>query len=251
MKYFVFSDAHGDYKALMKAVKEYGYQPQNPDHTLVSCGDNFGRADTGAGSRGIYEYLTDKDHANPPICLMGNHELILKNILLQRSISTVDILNGEHLTIYSFLGMKPDEVELTPYAIDYVSKSSVTDWLLSRPFYFETEHYIFLHGFLPFDWDNTQFITQNFESVSQKTWEEACWSPTPTMIDAFKNHFPQGLDKWVVFGHWHTYDLRMAFGSETNGEDKDSLWRNEKLKLIGLDNCTVLSHRIEMLVIED
>lgn len=71
------------------------------------------------------------------------------------------------------------------------------------------------------------------------------------MIDAFKTHFPQGLDKWVVFGHWHTYDLRMAFGSGSNGEGKDSLWRNEKLKLIGLDNCTVLSHRIEMLVIED
>lgn len=251
MKYFIFSDAHGDYKALMKAVKEYGYQPENENHTLISCGDNFGRADTGEGSKGIYEYLTSEFHKNPPICLMGNHELILKNILLKRSLSVVDIQNGEHLTLYSFLGMKPDEVELNPYAIDYVSKSSVTDWLLNRPFYFETEHYIFLHGFLPFDWENTQFITQNLADVSKKLWEEACWSQTPAMIEVFKTYFPQGLYKWVVFGHWHAYDLRIAFGSEIKRENEDSIWQNEKLKLIGLDNCTVLSHRIEMLVIDD
>ena len=251
MKYFVFSDAHGDYNALMKAVKEYGYQPENENHTLISCGDNFGRADTGKGSKGIYEYLTSSDHKNPPICLMGNHELILKNILLKRSISVVDIQNGEHKTLYSFLEMNPEDVELTPYAIDYVSKSSVTDWLLNRPFYFETENYVFVHGFLPFDWHKTKFITQDFAEVSREVWEEACWSKTPTMIEAFKTFYPKGLKKWVVFGHWHTYALRTCFEPVINRETCNSMWKYEKLKLIGLDNCTVLTHKIEMLVIDD
>ncbi|MGN1103776.1 MAG: metallophosphoesterase [Candidatus Coproplasma sp.] len=251
MKYFIFSDVHGDYKALMKAVKEYGYEEDNPDHTLISCGDNFGRADTGKGSKGIYEYLTSPDHKNPPVCLMGNHELILKNILLKRSISPTDIYNGEHKTIYSFLEMDEQDVELTPYAIDYVSKSSVTDWLCNRPFYFETPNYIFLHGFLPFDWDNTQFITKDFEKVSNKVWEDASWSQTPTMIEMFKTFYPKGLKKWVVFGHWHTYDLRQCFEPVIDYATRYSIWKDEKLKLIGLDNCTVLTNKIEMLVIDD
>ncbi|MGN1373248.1 MAG: metallophosphoesterase [Candidatus Coproplasma sp.] len=251
MKYFAFSDAHGDYNALMEAVKEYGYQPENPDHTLISCGDNFGRAETGEGSRGIYEYLTSPIHKNPPVCLMGNHELILINILLKRSISAVDIQNGEHKTLYSFLDMNPEEVELTPYAIDCVSRSSVTDWLLDRPFWFETANYIFLHGFLPFDWEQTQFITENLASVSREVWENSCWAQTPTMIDAFKTFFPDGLKKWIVFGHWHNVELRKKYEQIVNYETRHSIWKDGKLKLIGLDNCTILSHKIEMLVIDD
>ncbi|MGN0813553.1 MAG: metallophosphoesterase [Candidatus Coproplasma sp.] len=251
MKYFVFSDAHGDYNALMKAVKEYGYQPWNSNHTLISCGDNFGRAQTGEGSKGIYDYLISPIHKNPPVCLMGNHELILIDILFKRSISVVDIQNGEHLTLYSFLNMNPEEQELTAYAIDCVSRSNLMDWLIDRPYFFETPHYLFLHGFLPFDWNETQFITENFANVGKELWDNACWSQTPTMIERFALEFPGGLKKRIVFGHWHNSDLRISFEPVINYETRHSIWRNDKLKLIGLDNCTVLSHKIEMLVIED
>ncbi|MGN0813786.1 MAG: metallophosphoesterase family protein [Candidatus Coproplasma sp.] len=251
MKYFVFSDVHGDCNALMKAVKEYGYQPENSNHTLVSCGDNFGRADTGEGSKGIFDYLTSPIHKNPPVCLMGNHELILKDILFKRFLSVTDIANGEHKTVYSFLGMKPEEQELTAYDIDYVSRSNLMNWLLSRPYYFETDNYIFLHGFLPFDWESTQFITDNFDKVSEELWKNACWSQTPAMIDAFSTFYPDGIDKRIVFGHWHNQQLREVFEPIVDYENRHSIWKNEKLKLVGLDCCTVLSHRVEMLVVED
>ena len=35
--YFVFSDVHGEAEALMEALKEAGYNHNNPNHILVSC----------------------------------------------------------------------------------------------------------------------------------------------------------------------------------------------------------------------
>lgn len=251
MKYFVFSDAHGDCDALMNAVEKHGYRPENGGHTLVSCGDNFGRAERGKGSRGIFDYLTSPVHKNPPICLMGNHELILKDILFKRSLSATDIANGEHKTVYSFLGKDPEERELTAYDIDVLSRGAVMDWLLSRPYYFETDKYIFVHGFLPFDTDKLQFITDNFNLADEELWKSASWAQTPLMIQKFAQDFPDGLDKTVVFGHWHNAQLREAFEPVVNYETRHSIWRNEKLKLIGLDCCTILSRKVEMLVVED
>ncbi len=257
MKYFVFSDAHGDYDALMEAVKSYGYEADNENHTLISCGDNFGRADRGKGSKGIYEYLTSPVHKNKPICLMGNHELILINILFKRYISANDIFNGEDKTVLSFLGKNPETDGATQYEIDLVSRSEVMDWLLSLPYYFETEHDIFLHGFLPFDRERLKLITENLSSVDEDKWKSACWSETPAMIYKLFSQCPQGLyacdgkEKWIVFGHWHNAQLKYRFDKEIDKSTINSVWRNDMLHLYGLDCCTFESHKVEMLVVED
>lgn len=257
MKYFVFSDAHGDYNALMEAVKFYGYDPNNENHTLISCGDNFGRSERGKGSKGIYEYLTSLVHKNKPICLIGNHELILINALFRRDLTETDIANGEHKTVLSFLGKNTETDEATPYDIDLISRSEVMDWLLKRPYYFETKHYIFLHGFLPYDWENLQFYTEKLSSVSEEDWKSASWAQTPYMIYKFYEETHSGLyaedgeEKWIVFGHWHNRELRKQFDKEIDKENIDGIWRNDMLHLYGLDCCTYFSHKIEMLVVED
>lgn len=250
MKYFVFSDCHGDYNALMAAIEIYGYEPTDENHTLISCGDNFGRSETGKGSKGIYEYLTSSIHKNKPICLMGNHELILKDILFRRSISLNDIFNGENKTVSSFLDKK-DNDEITAYEINELSRSPLMDWLLDRPFYFETTHYIFLHGFFPFDTETLTFITSDFESVKEEMWVSSTWSQTPQMIMKFAQDHPNGLDKTIVFGHWHASQLRREFDLVYDREKANSIWKNEQLHLVGLDCCTFVSRKIEMLVIED
>lgn len=249
MKYFVFSDAHGDYDALTRAVREYGYDPDNENHRLISCGDNFGRAETGKGSRGVFAYLTSPAHKNRPICLMGNHELILQDILFRRSLSLVDISNGEHRTVSSFIGKEVDEV--TVYDLDDLSRSDLMSWLLSRPYYFETEKYIFLHGFLPFDYEKLRFTTDGLSEVGEQAWRAACWAKTPLMIARFAQDYPHGLNKTIVFGHWDNFSLRESFGAGTGGGSGDSIWRNETLGLCGLDCCTAVGHRIEMLTVED
>jgi hypothetical protein len=249
LKYFAFSDAHGDYDALMRAVERYGYDPENADHVLLSCGDNFGRAETGKGSKGIFEYLTSTIHKNKPICLMGNHELILKDILFRRGITANDIYNGEDKTIRSFLGKSGDE-EFTAYEIDSLSRGELMDWLLALPYYFEGEHYLFLHGFLPYDYAMMRFYP-DLRKVENSEWIAACWAQTPTMIQKFAQECPHGMGKTVVFGHWHNALLREAFGEKVDKNTLHTLWRQEKLHLCGLDCCTYCSHQIEMLVAEE
>ncbi len=255
MKYFAFSDVHGDYDALMQAVKEYGYDPENENHTLVSCGDNFGRADRGEGSKGVYTYLTQGKHKNMPVCLKGNHELILQKMLFSRELSTLDIRNGEHRTVYSFLGRKQAEMDyISYYDLNRLAHSPLMDWLLDLPYCFETDHYIFLHGFLP-QYPNGSYITKNLESADEEAWQTACWAQTPLHILKFPQSYPAGLQakdgtpKWVVFGHWMNRELRRVL--ERAQDVDDSLWKNERLHLCGLDTCTYASHRVEMLVVED
>ena len=51
-KYFVFSDVHGEYDALINSLRMAGYEGGNPQHKLISLGDAF---DRGPNSREVYE----------------------------------------------------------------------------------------------------------------------------------------------------------------------------------------------------
>ncbi len=43
MKYFVFADVHGYYSLLMEELKYKQFDFNNPEHMLISLGDNFDR----------------------------------------------------------------------------------------------------------------------------------------------------------------------------------------------------------------
>lgn len=257
MKYFVFSDAHGDFEALMRAVEKYGYQPDCAGHTLVSCGDNFGRAQrqAGGGSKEIFEYLTSTEHKNPPVCIKGNHELILKDIITKRRITADDISNGEGATVCSFLcRQQPQDMHdltISTYDAYTLIKSPLYDWLLSIPYYFETERYIFVHGFLPYDFvESKKFFVHDFGAVEENIWQDACRNEAlPAIIKKFEMDYPSGIGKSIVFGHCHNSTLNKYF--PCGAQDENSVWKNERLKLIGLDCNTVVTHRVEMIVIED
>ena len=127
------------------------------------------------------------------------------------------------------------------------------DWILNRPYCFETKNYIFVHGFLPFDYETLRPLTDDLSEVEEEHWKSACFAQTPQMITKFAQYYPDGLDKTIVFGHWHNSQLRKQF-DEAKTADKEalnSIWKNEKLRLCGLDCCTFVSHKIEMLVVED
>ena len=74
-RYFVFSDVHGEYYALADALREAGYDPNDPKHILVSLGDNF---DRGSNSLDVYTLLA---HNKQNICIKGNHETFLEEAL--------------------------------------------------------------------------------------------------------------------------------------------------------------------------
>lgn len=205
MKYFVFSDVHGDGDNLMRGLERAGYNPSNPNHQIISCGDNFGRAQSekeGAmKSAEIYTYLTSSIHYNKPICIMGNHEDILLKIDKQNYLSSLDIRNGEHNTLASFINVSPLNIQVDHvnqlYAINEMRKKGFFDWIKGLPFYFETEHYIFTHGFIP-------MYSDNWREAGAEEWYDAMWTNTKSIMANYHNE--EG--KTFVLGHFGSFYFR-------------------------------------------
>lgn len=71
-KYFLCSDIHSDYTALINAINDSGFDEKNDDHILVVAGDIF---DRGQESIALYNYLKELTDKKKAIVLTGNHHL--------------------------------------------------------------------------------------------------------------------------------------------------------------------------------
>ena len=251
MRYFVFADPHGNYEALLTAITEIGYDASNPQHQLIGCGDYFGRAaQSNSDCVNIWRYLTSPHHANKPICIRGNHESILIDAIERRQLTETDIYNGEHNTFASFLRRYPNQIKRDFYLQFDAAKVMVNlgflDWLKSLPWYFETEHYIFTHGFVPMMYFTRGVELSDFDDWS---WARASWAKTPDDIKTLdliniKSH------KTIVFGHWRAKELNERFVGKWEEVDGD-IYVDKERKLIGLDATTVLSYKVGSIVVED
>lgn len=122
-KYFVFSDVHGEFDALMQSLQEAGYDASNPEHILVSLGDGF---DRGPKSEDVYCLLA-RNTRN--IVIKGNHDEMLEEFLLKGEdgeFTLFNILhNGLGATISSFSHHAFDEKE--PF--NYNRLSDMSDYI--------------------------------------------------------------------------------------------------------------------------
>lgn len=251
MTYFVFADPHGNYEALITAITEMGYDAANPQHQLIGCGDYFGRAArSNSDCVDIWRYLTSPHHANKPICIRGNHESIIIDAIERRQLTETDIYNGEHNTFASFLGCYPNQVKRDCYLQFDAAKVMINigfyDWLKSLPWYFETEHYIFTHGFVPLQWFGKKW---KLSDLGDWEWNTASWAKTPDYIWTLDQTHTK-IDKTVVFGHWRAKELNERFAGKWEEVDGD-IYVDKERKLIGLDTTTALSHKVGCIVIED
>lgn len=251
MIYFVFADPHGNYEALITAITEMGYDAANPQHQLIGCGDYFGRAArSNSDCVNIWKYLTSPHHANKPICIRGNHESILIDAIERRQLTETDIYNGEHNTFASFLGRYPNQVKRDCYlqfdAAKVMMNIGFYDWLKSLPWYFETAHYIFTHGFVPLQWFGKGW---KLSDLSDWEWGAASWAKTPDYIWTLDRTHTK-VDKTIVFGHWRAKELNERFAGKWEEVD-GNIYVDKERKLIGLDTTTALSHKVGCVVIED
>lgn len=251
MTYFVFADPHGNYEALITAITEMGYDAANPQHQLIGCGDYFGRAArSNSDCVDIWRYLTSPHHANKPICIRGNHESIIIDAIERRHLTETDIYNGEHNTFASFLGRYPNQVKRDYYlqfdAAKVMMNIGFYDWLKSLPWYFETEHYIFTHGFVPLQWFGKKW---KLSDLGDWEWNTASWAKTPDYIWTLDQTHTK-IDKTVVFGHWRAKELNERFAGKWEEVDGD-IYVDKERKLIGLDTTTVLSYKVGCIILED
>lgn len=252
-KLFVISDPHAFYRETINALKDAGYDEENDNHLLIVCGDIFSR---GSESVAMYEWLKKLTDDNKAIVIKGNHCQMTQDYLDGTSISPFNwMYNGERETFDDFTHrtasfeswcmFEGGNCEMNTESFQKwlsVSRKEINDeypdllpWLKSLPYYYETQNYIFTHGMIDGqcdDWHNPIM-----------SWYECTWAKP----EDFKNEIVN-TDKTVVVGHINCGLLRGLYGFD----DKDnSIFTRPDGKIIGLDTCTVLTHRVNVLVIED
>ena len=140
MKYFVFSDIHGCIKELLLSLKQNGFDENNTDHHLLFLGDAFDK------NRDDYQtYLFLKEMVNKGKCtwVIGNHDVYLLNCLEKGEVNSF----CKNTIANIAKGLNPNSANY----IETLRQEGIDKLLKSCPNYFETTHYIFTHGMIPFD----------------------------------------------------------------------------------------------------
>lgn len=247
-KLFVVSDVHGHYIEMINALKDAGFELDNPEHFFVSLGDNFDR-----GSYPI-EVMRFLMRLPRKILVKGNHEQLLEDCCKRGYPQMHDYSNGTVDTI-RILG---DEIE--GYTFDECCDRTLAR---TRAFrnkmvnYFETKNYIFVHAWVPMNtYDNipsyyrtnrSYYPMEDFRNATQKQWDEAMWLCGPDLaIDGHNN-----TGKTIVFGHWHCSYL-WAIKEDRNdfGEDAkfDPFFGDN---YIAIDGCTAHTGKVNVVVLGD
>ena len=246
-EYFVFSDVHGFYDELMLSLDKAGFDINNPNHIIISCGDLM---DRGPKPYECLEFVNNLP-ADRKILIRGNHEDLFDEIVKRKDFLLQDIHNKTEKTfidIYQKLYNK--EVNMNDVIEKVANCKEIKQYFASLVNFFETEHYIFVHGFIPLKrakLDSRELVY--FDDWRTGNWEIAMWYNG--FIGGFLNLNKTG--KTIVFGHWHTSYGRYL---ESNGKipefsDNSCFDPFYGSNYIGIDGCTVRTGQVNVLKIED
>ena len=115
--------------------------------------------------------------------------------------------------------------------------------------YFETEHYIFVHGWLPCfrEPDGAFRPRPDWRNAAPSAWREARWY---NGMEAARTVTEPG--KTVLCGHWHTsYGHARYEGKGTEfGADAD-FSPYAANGILALDACTAFSRQVNCIVLEE
>ena len=105
-----------------------------------------------------------------------------------------------------------------------------------------------VHGWHP-KVSTTGKFRGDIDRVSYPVWKSCTWAHTESEIVRFMEIYPEGWKKTLIFGHWHARQLRERWYD--GNPDEDAIWYDRTHKLIGIDPCSYISKRVNVLVIED
>jgi serine/threonine protein phosphatase 1 len=237
-KYFLFSDVHGEFSALLASLDKAGFEPDNENHILVSLGDSFDRGNENSQMLG---FLKEYDDKNRLMMVFGNHDQMLYEFMLNRD-SIFNIMhNGLDKTIENLSGLNPFEhimlrqnllieriKENHPYIMNLLDKYAMSHIITIGD-------YVLTHGgyspLIPFD--------------KKSEWTPDNWANTERFVERFHETEEYQSDKKYVFGHWHARKLNNKF----NGNNKDYTFTHNNY--IGIDACTNLSGFVNIYIIEE
>lgn len=234
-KIFAVSDVHGHCELLVSALNVAGFEKDNEEHLLVCCGDYF---DRGNENMQVLRFFERLPHC---VLLRGNHEDLLLKVLMTGKVLPHNYINGTLQTLADFFGkycLDPvtDELDLSGQSR---TVDRVCDFINGTVNYFETENYVFVHGWLP---ERAQ-TPEERAAASAEAWEKARWVRWTDRYDGTRP-LP---DKTLVCGHVPTF-LAGRVDSTRSMDDSGIYYGNG---LIAIDTGTFDTRRVNVLVIED
>lgn len=234
-KIFVVSDVHGHYTLLKDALDKAGFDKENEEHLLVCCGDYFDRGNENVEVLKFFERLKYK------VLLRGNHEDLLLKLFQTGKILPHNYINGTLQTLTDFLGKY--SIDPADDTIDFSGRTRIVDrvceFIDETINYFETENYVFVHGWLA---ENAE-THEKRKKIGNEAWGEARWTKWTEKYDGSK---PLS-DKTLVCGHVPTF----AAGKFDKTRDKTNSEIFYGNGLIVIDAGTFDTKRVNVLVLED
>ena len=249
MKYFVVADVHGFYDEMKAALDAAGFDPENENHTLVSCGDAI---DRGPRPNEVIKYFVNLPRK---VLVRGNHEDLMDELMNNPYGPQMhDDFNGTYNTLI--------ELASKHHKVNYGTKISKTlarymEWEELRNFpkaektyrayrdllvdYFEIEHYVFVHGWIPTEGFGYK---DNWRDAEPTRWCSARWmnGADCTVIQIFEPN------KTIVCGHIHAAAWHQHFEGAAPYADHSPYVSKD---VIAMDTCTALSKKVNVFVIED
>ena len=240
MKYFVSGDIHGFFDEWQNALKDKGFDLDNHEHKIILCGDLF---DRGSQPKEIIDFVLK--HKDKVILIRGNHEDLIEQMIERNSSDYGDLCNGTAQTIVDLY----PEWQISEFDLNKIAKETRLQEVLDMCIdYYETKHYIFVHGWIPII-ENCYLYDSNWRTARKERWEKARWT-NPVEMYRYEIYEP---NKTIVCGHWHCSalwheqnpDEYEEFGDKANFEP--FITKN----MIAIDACTTYSHKVNVVVLED
>ncbi len=246
MKYYVTADIHGFFTQFHKALESAGYFSDPEPHRLIILGDLL---DRGMESLEIQDYVLK--HRDELILIRGNHEdLFGEMVTMDEGLPySHHVSNGTYMSALQLTEYDPVMARIRNY--DFAEAARATPFyseiMPSMLDYFETEHYVFVHGWIPCIHSRSGYsYYSEWREASKGEWNSARWY---NGMDAVRTCMEE---KTIVCGQWHTsygHSKYEGKGSEF-GEDAD-FSPYYATGIIALDACTGFSGRVNVITIED
>lgn len=238
MKYFVSSDIHGYFDEWQKALKEKGFEENNPEHKIIVCGDLF---DRGRQPKQIIDFVLS--HKDKFILIRGNHEDLMQDMIDRNKNTYGDLCNGTAQTIVDLC----PKWQVSEFDLKKIAKKTGLQEVLDMCVdYYETSKYIFVHGWIPII-EYCYLYDESWRNASKQRWQKARWI-SPVEMYRYGIYEP---NKTIVCGHWHC----SALWHEQNPDKYDEFGKRANFNpfitknMIALDACTAYSHKVNVVVL--
>ncbi len=259
MKYYVVSDVHGFYGEMIEALTEKGFFEEKEPCKLIICGDLL---DRGKQVKKIVDFVLELIKNDRVILIRGNHEDLLIDLAdmiykyLPYPQFTHHGTNGTFETALTLAKMQSTDVEIFPknFRNRVLSSDFVRKIMSKMVDYYETDNYIFVHGWIPciegYNKSTGMAYTywKNWRCAKESEWKKARW------LNGMAAHkcgvYEEG--KTIVCGHFHaSWGHSVINGTCPEfGEGADfSPYYDEGI--IAIDACTARTKKVNCIVIED